>query len=368
MLKKFFVPALLVLYAVLFPAYSSDRSCIFAAPMAIPIFINEIHYDNTGTDTGEAIEIAGPAGTNFSGWNLVLYNGANGQVYDTDPVAGTIPDQCSGYGTITLSYPTDGLQNGAPDGIALVDNTNTVIQFLSYEGTFTATNGPANGLTSTDIGVSETATTPVGYSLQLAGTGVNYEDFHWTGASANTFGACNTGQVFFKGPKVLATTPVDGETVVATNTQISITFSEDVTVTPPWYTFTCTVSGNHTATESGGPQIFMLDPDTDLSANETCTVTIIKDQVVDQDDTPDPMQADYTFTFSTGRWVINEIHADPDAIQGDANGDGIVNVIEDEFIEIVNTTGAPVSIAGWTLSDFVGVKHTFPAGTTIPDN
>ena len=26
------------------------------------VFINEIHYDNTGTDTGEAIEIAGPAG------------------------------------------------------------------------------------------------------------------------------------------------------------------------------------------------------------------------------------------------------------------------------------------------------------------
>ena len=25
-------------------------------------FINEIHYDNTGKDTGEAIEIAGPAG------------------------------------------------------------------------------------------------------------------------------------------------------------------------------------------------------------------------------------------------------------------------------------------------------------------
>ena len=27
------------------------------------VFINEIHYDNTGTDAGEFIEIAGPAGT-----------------------------------------------------------------------------------------------------------------------------------------------------------------------------------------------------------------------------------------------------------------------------------------------------------------
>jgi hypothetical protein len=27
---------------------------------------------------------------------------------------------------------------------------------LSYEGSFTATNGPANGMTSTDIGIAET--------------------------------------------------------------------------------------------------------------------------------------------------------------------------------------------------------------------
>ena len=41
----------------------------FARPAAaaINVFINEIHYDNTGTDAGEAIEIAGPAGTNLAG-------------------------------------------------------------------------------------------------------------------------------------------------------------------------------------------------------------------------------------------------------------------------------------------------------------
>ena len=42
------------------------------------VFINEIHYDNTGTDAGEFIEIAGPAGTNLSDYSLVLYNGATG--------------------------------------------------------------------------------------------------------------------------------------------------------------------------------------------------------------------------------------------------------------------------------------------------
>jgi hypothetical protein len=42
------------------------------------VFINEFHYDNTGGDTGEFIEIAGPAGTDLTGWSIVLYNGANG--------------------------------------------------------------------------------------------------------------------------------------------------------------------------------------------------------------------------------------------------------------------------------------------------
>ncbi|MCB1799032.1 MAG: hypothetical protein KDI67_09155, partial [Gammaproteobacteria bacterium] len=55
---------------------------------AAPVFINEIHYDNTGGDTGEAIEIAGPAGTNLSGASLVLYNGSGGAPYDTISLSG----------------------------------------------------------------------------------------------------------------------------------------------------------------------------------------------------------------------------------------------------------------------------------------
>ncbi len=50
---------------------------VMAAPAAAQtsVFINEIHYDNTGTDAGESIEVAGPAGTDLTGWTIVLYNG-----------------------------------------------------------------------------------------------------------------------------------------------------------------------------------------------------------------------------------------------------------------------------------------------------
>jgi len=169
-------------------------SDLFANP-ATTVFINEIHYDNASTDTGEAIEIAGPAGTDLTGWSIVLYNGNGGGVYDTDVLTDVITDQLGGYGTVVMSYPSNGIQNGSPDGIALVNGT-VVVQFLSYEGSFVAVGGPADGLTSTDIGVSQAGTEAIGSSLQLTGSGETYGDFIWTATSANTFGNPNTGQTF----------------------------------------------------------------------------------------------------------------------------------------------------------------------------
>jgi hypothetical protein len=160
------------------------------------VFINEIHYDNAGGDAGEAIEVAGPAGTNLAGWTLLLYNGSASQrnVYQTIGLTGTLPNQQSGCGT--LSFSQAGIQNGAPDGIALVDPGSALIQFLSYEGTFTGFGGPADSVLSEDIGVSESSSTPVGNSLQLAGTGASATDFTWQTDGPNTFDSVNTGQTF----------------------------------------------------------------------------------------------------------------------------------------------------------------------------
>ncbi|WP_239138333.1 ExeM/NucH family extracellular endonuclease [Actinoplanes regularis] len=151
----------------------------FAAEAQIP-FISEIHYDNAGADTGEAIEIQAPVDFDLTGWQIVLYNGSNNQTYDTKTISGVVP----AAGVYVQTYPTDGVQNGAPDAIALVKPDNTVVEFLSYEGTLTAANGPASGRTSTDIGVAETTSTPVGQSVQKI-------DGKWQAPAANTFGTLN---------------------------------------------------------------------------------------------------------------------------------------------------------------------------------
>ncbi|MBB3691885.1 Ig-like domain-containing protein [Sphingomonas sp. BK580] len=163
------------------------------------VFINEIHYDNVGTDAGEAIEIAGVAGTDLSGYRLVFYNGTNtpaaAPAYDTLALNGTIDDEGAGYGA--LSFARAGIQNGGADGVALIAPDGSVVQLLSYEGSFTAAAGtPAAGVTSTDIGVSEDPAPAIGLSLQLTGAGSSAADFTWAAGQASSFGSVNAGQSF----------------------------------------------------------------------------------------------------------------------------------------------------------------------------
>jgi len=148
-------------------------------------FISEIHYDDTGTDDDEAIEVTGAAGLDLTDYRLVLYNGNGGVFYDDIALTGTIADYGDGQGVVVVELPLNGLQNGSPDGIALVDSAGTVHEFLSYEGSFVAADGPAEGITSMDIGVEEPFNTAEGDSLQLIVGAI------WTGPRPNTFGRPN---------------------------------------------------------------------------------------------------------------------------------------------------------------------------------
>ena len=201
-----------------------------------PVFVNELHYDNSGNDVNEGVEIAGPAGTDLTGYSVVLYDGGTGTSYATVNLSGAIPNQMNGFGT--LWFAQIGIQNGSPDGLALIGpNGITVIQFLCYEGSFSATNGPANGMLCTDIGVSETGTEPIGNSLRLAGTGSIYEDFSWQPPQTSTAGSVNNGQIF---SPAATSTP----TLTPTNTPTS-------TYTPtPVGTSTATSTATATATHT----------------------------------------------------------------------------------------------------------------------
>lgn len=295
---------------------------------AANVFINEIHYDNDGGDVDEAIEIAGTAGTDLSGWSIVLYNGNGGTEYDTENLSGTLVDDGSGFGF--LSFPISGIQNGAPDGIVLFDGTE-VIQFLSYEGEFTAVGGVADGMTSTDIGVSESSSTPIGNSLQLAGTGLAYADFVWEADAPNTFGAVNTNQVFAEDtnatPVVAITEPADGSS-----------FDEGTLIT---------FSGTATDDEDGDLSANIewssnLDGSLGTGASIMATLSIGTHMITASatDSGLDTGSADIAVTVSpiggTATAVfINEIHYDNDG--GDTG----------EAIEIAGPAGT--DLTGWSI-------------------
>ncbi|GEM46907.1 ExeM/NucH family extracellular endonuclease [Deinococcus cellulosilyticus] len=154
-------------------------------------WINEIHYDNAGTDVDEFVEVIVPVSHTPADLKVVLYNGNGGKAY---AAAAPIFVKDSGtYKIYTLTNPAGGIQNGPPDGVAICDGT-TLIQFLSYEGPMTATDGCASGETSMDIGVAEAGTETAGQSLQLRGAGNKYSDFTWMAPQAHTRGEVNTGQ------------------------------------------------------------------------------------------------------------------------------------------------------------------------------
>lgn len=165
-------------------------------------FINEFHYDNSNSDQGEFVEVV--VSPTFSGnlndTQVILYNGSNGNVDETHDLSTfdnfNSPTVSNGYFIYVKDIP--GIQNGAPDGIALVSGGN-VIEFISYEGSFTASNGPAQGMQSIDIGVSQAPPNPAGTdALGLSGNGSQADEFSWTQFQGIPYskGLPNTGQTF----------------------------------------------------------------------------------------------------------------------------------------------------------------------------
>jgi endonuclease I len=144
--------------------------------------ITEIHYDNRGRDVNEGVEVEVPRALARSpAWMrrlcLLMYNGADGRVYSM--VFGDALEVGTAYEEdgIHLFYWHGRLQNGRGDALALVtegdDNDGAeptlVHEFLSWEGTCRAVEGPCEGRQSTDIGVRESGRTAEGASLQRTG-------------------------------------------------------------------------------------------------------------------------------------------------------------------------------------------------------
>ncbi|MEO8699156.1 MAG: lamin tail domain-containing protein [Kofleriaceae bacterium] len=191
------------------------KNYVLALRSAAPrIVINEVDYDQVGTDTAEFIELYNPGGgaVSLAGLQVVLVNGATGAVYDTidlAPAGSLAPDRYLVIAGPSVSVPggvkldpvwsQDQIQNGAPDAIALIDPvTRTVIDALSYEGSVTAAtiaDFPAavslvEGI-ALDPGVADSSSATRSLCRSPNGADTNNAATDWTACATLTPGAAN---------------------------------------------------------------------------------------------------------------------------------------------------------------------------------
>ena len=332
-------------------------------------WINEIHYDNDGTDTGEFIEIVLENAVSYtlSDFTIDLMNGSGEVSYDSE----TLDNLTVGttYGNFTVyTWFVSGIQNGAPDGVKLTYNTTT-IDYISYEGSMTG---------ATDIGVSETGTTPVGQSLQLTGSGSQSSDFTWQAPADDTPGIINNGQSFGTTPTItLSETNLTGFTYEegsGPSAEQSFTVSgtnltNDITVTPPTNYYEISLSDSPWSTETS----ITLSPSGGTVSATTIYVRLesgLSTGTYDDEDitasstgaTSQTVECDGSVTAVGGGGACASDLIISEYIEGSSNN---------KYIEIYNGTGASVDLDDYDLAQYnngsSSVSYTLSLSGTLDD-
>ncbi len=170
-------------------------------------------------------------------------------------------------------------------------------------------------------------------------------------------------------PEVSVTTPADGAEDVAVDADVAVTFSEPVDAAASAFDVTCSSSGTHDATVSGGPTTFTIDPASSFHQHEYCTVTVDDTGVSDVDatDPPDHMAADYAITFRVANpaptfWIaaaagcstelpggsflvtVDDLETDPAALALDLTGNSSRALVPNDAVAISGTSRRSISI------------------------
>jgi hypothetical protein len=180
------------------------------------LIINEVDYDNVGTDSSEYLELFNPATTTTSlaGLAVVLVNGATNTEYgtiDLSPLVSIGPGKYIVIAGASVTVPTsaikldpvwtqDELQNGGPDGVAIVDTVKqAVLDAISYEGSITAAaiTGFSTPITlvegqAIDSGLADSTTVTTTLCRNPNGQDTNDALTDWTLCNSRTIGTVNT--------------------------------------------------------------------------------------------------------------------------------------------------------------------------------
>jgi predicted extracellular nuclease len=326
------------------------------------LVINEIDYNQPGTDTAEFVEIRnnGSSLVSLSGVTLELVNGNGGgaAIYDTIPLptvdlaAGDYFVVCANAATVANcdlddDPDTNFIQNGSPDAVGLRWNGN-LIDAVSYAGDTGVPYTEGSGVGLVDDGAS------AGQGISRCPDGIdtnqNNVDLALALITPGTANVCADAA-----PEVTSTFPVDGATDFPISANLNVTFSEPVDVSGSWLSLSCSISGVVNATVSGGPISFTLDPDVNLVDGENCTLTIYAANVTDQDtnDPPDNMQLDFTIGFTPFDVCVASYTPIYD-IQGSGAVAAITEVVTTQGVVVGDYEGPSPALRGFYIQDSTG--------------
>lgn len=380
--------------------------------------INEIDSDQVGTDTQEFVELKGNPNESVNGLTLVFYNGGNsggqGVAYFALDLVGNA--NAEGYFVIgnvgvagaNMTFNNNFLQNGEDavaiytgrpasgfvvsgpsatpvDAVGLVDfivyaaNGGTPANWDGFGQPVTVYNeneggqgtlrslgripdgtGPFESINPSPGAVNVSATVP---SVALNTQGLNY----------GTYNASNAGS---PATRTVRLTNSGGGTLNVTTFGLGAgapsvyTISSGPTPALPAALAFGEFVEIQVAFENGNTasdQVFTttIDYATDAPVNGTGSIPVNASfvTIVDQP--------------AVGSIVVNEIAYDPlppaPAVGVDYNGDGIFDAVQDEFMEVYNTTGSPINMQGWEIIMISGSGPTVdtivvPAGVVVPAN
>ncbi|HET9457938.1 MAG TPA: Ig-like domain-containing protein, partial [Candidatus Limnocylindrales bacterium] len=178
----------------------------------------------------------------------------------------------------------------------------------------------------------------------------------WDGFATDTFDGLGAHSVVAvdAAPEVSSTFPADGATDFHYTANLLVTFSEPVDVAGSWFELTCSLSGTHTASVSGGPTTFTLDPDSDLTIGDDCTLTILAAGITDEDgdDPPDNLTVDFTVGFTAVDVCVLPFTPIHD-IQGPGPAAAITGNVTTKGVVVGDFEGAS-GLGGFYLQDATG--------------
>ena len=301
----------------------------------------------------------GSAAVNVTGWT-VQYASSTGSSWQKTTLNGTIDSgkyflvqEAQGAGgTIDLPTPNaiGNIAMSATAGkVALVNNSTTLtgtcptglVDFVGFGSANCSETSPTPTLSNTTAALRK--------SNGAQDTDNNSADFTVSAPTPRNTPPPDTA------PAVATTDPANGASSVPLDSNIVITFTEGVNVLGSWFTLSCSLSGAHTATVSGGPAVFTLDPGINFVDGDECTLTVLASQVtdVDNNDPPDNMTVDFTAKYSTGNACLAPF-TPVYSIQGSGLTAAITGSVTTQGVVVSDNEGPSPTLRGFYMQDLSG--------------